>query len=139
MYVYIYIYIYIFKISGGFSYHQEFFKSWTTKFQSEDKTSFKNLKKTSHHHLIILIFRISLSFFQKLFLTSAKYLCFLFPFFLENFSSNKKFHERKKLIRELKKEKKKKIKREEEKKTLPKCVLVSFNAVNTIFRNTFVH
>lgn len=97
-------------------------------------------KNKSHHHLIILIFRISLSFFQKLFLTSAKYLCFLFPFFLENFSSTKKFHERKKLIRELKKEKKKKkIKREEEEKTLPKCVLVSFNAVNTIFRNTFVH
>merc|ERR1712038_1812739 len=99
----------------------------------------QKFKKKSHHHLIILIFRISLSFFQKLFLTSAKYLCFLFPFYFGNFSSNKKFHERKKLIRELKKEKKKKIKREEEKKTLPKCVLVSFNAVNTIFRNTFVH
>lgn len=78
-------------------------------------------------------------FFSKIVPHLSQIFVFSFSIFFGNFSSNKKFHERKKLIRELKKEKKKKIKREEEKKTLPKCVLVSFNAVNTIFRNTFVH
>ena len=83
-----------FLISGGFSYHQEFFKSWTTKFQSEDKTSFKNLKQNPIIASDNNFDFGSLFFFQKIVPHLSQIFVF-FLFFFWNFSSNKRFHEKK--------------------------------------------
>merc|ERR1711994_954093 len=62
-------------------------------------------------------------FFSKIVPHLSQIFVFSLSIFFGNFSSNKKFHERKKLIRELKKEKKKKIKREEEIKNFTKVCI----------------
>ena len=75
----------------------------------------QKFKKKNPIIIWLFWFRISLFFFKNCSSPQPNICVFFFHFF-GNFSSNKKFHERKKLIRELKKEKKKKIKRGEEKK-----------------------
>ena len=75
----------------------------------------QKFKKKSHHHLIILISDLSL-FFQKLFLTSAKYLCFLFPFFLEIFRQTKNFMKERSSSENWKKKRRRKLKEKKKKK-----------------------
>ena len=75
----------------------------------------QKFKKKSHHHLIILISDLSL-FFQKLFLTSAKYLCFLFPFYLEIFRQTKNFMKERSSSENWKKKRRRKLKEKKKKK-----------------------
>jgi len=110
------------SIMSGFSYHQEFFKSWTTKFQSEDKTSFKNLKKTSHHHLIILIFRISLSFFFKIVPHLSQIFVFSFSIFLEIFRQTKNFMKERSSSENWKKKRRRKLKEKKKKNFTKVCI-----------------